>query len=76
MRLLTIFLAVFLISACTGTLKKEQPICTGTALIGGQESTVNIYKVRNIAGQTQYRAGYPFNWQWVGKNNFIRTTCS
>lgn len=76
MRLLTILLAVFLISACTGTLKKEQPICTGTALIGGQESTVNIYKVRNIAGQTQYRAGYPFNWQWVGKNNFIRTTCS
>ncbi|WP_393949999.1 phage exclusion lipoprotein Cor [Kluyvera intermedia] len=76
MRLLTIFLAVFLISACTGTLKKEQPICTGTAFIGGQESTVNIYKVRNIAGQTQYRAGYPFNWQWVGKNNFIRTTCS
>ena len=76
MRLLTILLALFLISACTGTLKKEQPICTGTVLIGGQESTVNIYKIRKIAGQTQYRAGYPFNWQWVGKNNFIRTTCS
>ncbi|WP_446667805.1 phage exclusion lipoprotein Cor, partial [Klebsiella pneumoniae] len=28
------------------------------------------------AGQTQYMAGYPFNWRWINKNNFISTTCN
>lgn len=66
---------ILLISSCSNTLNKEQPVCTGVAFIGGQESFVNIYNIRKVAGQTQYKAGYPFNWQWVGKNNFIRTTC-
>lgn len=76
MKYIALLLSLVFISACTGTLNKEQPICTGTALIGGQESAVNIYNVQKVAGQTQYKAGYPFNWQWVGKNNFIRTTCT
>lgn len=76
MKYAVLLLSVILISACSGSFKKEQPVCTGTALIGGKESAVNIYKVRKVAGQTQYKAGYPFNWQWVGKNNFIRTTCT
>ncbi|WP_431625569.1 phage exclusion lipoprotein Cor, partial [Enterobacter asburiae] len=25
--------------------------------------------------QTQYRAGDPFNWRWVGANTFTGTTC-
>ncbi|EGQ5255856.1 TPA: cor protein, partial [Enterobacter hormaechei] len=25
--------------------------------------------------QTQYRAGYPFNWSWVSANTFTSTTC-
>ncbi|WP_431625965.1 phage exclusion lipoprotein Cor, partial [Enterobacter hormaechei] len=25
--------------------------------------------------QTQYRAGYPFNWRWVSANTFTSTTC-
>ncbi|PZR19937.1 MAG: cor protein, partial [Citrobacter freundii] len=25
--------------------------------------------------QTEYRAGYPFNWRWVNKNNFTRSNC-
>lgn len=76
MKYVALLISILFISACSGVLKKEQPICTGTVLIGGQESSVNIYKVRKVAGQTQYKAGYPFNWQWVGKNNFIRTTCT
>ncbi|WP_417639809.1 phage exclusion lipoprotein Cor, partial [Citrobacter sp. FR21TF1AD3979] len=22
-----------------------------------------------------YRAGYPFNWRWVNKNNFTSSNC-
>lgn len=76
MKYVVLLISILFISACSGVLKKKQPICTGTVLIGGQGASVNIYKVRNVAGQTQYKAGYPFNWQWVGKNNFTRTTCS
>ena len=76
MKLTALVFFLFLISACSGTLQKQQPVCSGTALIGGQEVSVSIYNTRKIAGQTQYKAGYPFNWQWVGKNNFISDTCS
>ncbi|WP_431621802.1 phage exclusion lipoprotein Cor [Enterobacter asburiae] len=24
----------------------------------------------------EYKAGYPFNWRWVSKNNFTRSTCT
>lgn len=76
MKYALLLLSVVLISACSGAFKKEQSVCTGTAIIGGQEYAVNIYNIRKVAGQTQYKAGYPLNWQWVGKNNFIRTTCT
>ena len=75
MKYLVFIISLFFISACADSFKKEQPFCTGIALISGQESAVNIYSVRKVTGQTQYKAGYPFNWQWVGKNNFIRDTC-
>ncbi|HAS1493283.1 TPA: cor protein, partial [Enterobacter hormaechei] len=42
---------------------------------GGQESSVQIYGVRKQNNQTQYRAGYPFNWTWVSANTFTSTTC-
>ncbi|MCF2327629.1 phage exclusion lipoprotein Cor, partial [Enterobacter hormaechei] len=35
-----------LLSGCAGVIEKQQPVCTGTALIGGQESSVQIYGVR------------------------------
>lgn len=66
---------LFSITACSGVLEKQQPVCTGTALIGGQENTVQIYAVRKQNNQTEYRAGHPFNWRWVNKNNFTSTTC-
>lgn len=72
--ILCLFAAVAL-SGCAGVLDKQQPICTGTALIGGQENSVQIYGVRKQNNQTQFRAGYPFNWAWVSKNTFIRTNC-
>lgn len=75
MKYAMLLFTILLISSCSNTFNKEQPVCTGVAFIGGQESSVNIYNIRKVAGQTQYKAGYPFNWQWVGKNNFIRTTC-
>ncbi|WP_454834518.1 phage exclusion lipoprotein Cor [Rahnella aceris] len=72
--MMAIGLAV-LVSGCSGILEKQHPVCSGTALIGGQETSVQIYGVRQVAHQTQYQAGYPFGWRWVSKTNFIRTTC-
>ncbi|WP_458259212.1 phage exclusion lipoprotein Cor [Enterobacter asburiae] len=66
-----------LLSACSSPLiEKQTPVCEATALIGGNEESVQIYGVRKVANQTEYRAGYPFNWRWVSKNNFTRSTCS
>ncbi|AVZ14803.1 cor protein [Enterobacter hormaechei] len=53
------------LSGCAGLLDKQDPICSGVAMVGGQETTVQIYGIRKVVEQTQYRAGYPFNWQWV-----------
>lgn len=64
-----------LLSGCAGVIEKQQPVCTGTALVGGQESSVQIYGVRKQNNQTQYHAGYPFNWSWVSANTFTSTTC-
>jgi uncharacterized protein YceK len=66
---------VIMASGCAGMIEKQVPACFGTALIGGQETTVQIYGVREIASQTQYKAGDPFGWRWVSKTNFSRTTC-
>ncbi|VAF13097.1 Uncharacterised protein [Enterobacter hormaechei] len=64
------------LSGCAGLLDKQDPICSGVAMVGGQETTVQIYGIRKVVEQTQYRAGYPFNWQWVSANNFKSNTCS
>ncbi|WP_270655376.1 phage exclusion lipoprotein Cor [Enterobacter bugandensis] len=56
-------------------LQSGQPICSGTAYMGDHENTVMIYGVRKQNNQTQYRAGYPFNWRWVSANTFTSTTC-
>ena len=75
MKFLLIFSAILALSACSGILERKSPVCTATAMIGGQETSVSIYGVRKVANQTQYQAGYPFNLKWVSKTNFIRTTC-
>ncbi|QLY36026.1 cor protein [Citrobacter freundii] len=75
MKTLLIIPAVLALSACSGILERQSPVCTATAIVGGQEMSVSIYGVRKVANQTQYQAGYPFNWKWVSKTNFIRTTC-
>lgn len=64
-----------ILSGCAGVLEKQEPICSGTAIVGGQANTVQIYGVRKQNNQTQYRAGYPFNWRWVSANTFTGTTC-
>ena len=66
---------VLSLSACSGILEKQNPVCEATANIGGLPHTVQIYGVRTVANQIEYRAGYPFNWQWVNKNNFTTSTC-
>jgi len=71
---LIVFLMFFL-TGCSGFLEKQQPVCEGITLLSGEETTVQIYAIRHQANQTQYKAGYPFNWQWVSKNNFSRTSC-
>ncbi|WP_437888340.1 phage exclusion lipoprotein Cor [Phytobacter sp. V91] len=73
--LFVIFVSCFL-SACTGSLiEKQQPVCQATAMLGGQPQSVQIYGVRTVANQVEFRAGYPFNWRWVNKNNFTSSTC-
>lgn len=73
-KLLTISSVIYL-SGCAGLIEKQDPICTAQANIGGSETTVQIYGVRKVASQTQYKAGYPFNWKWVSKTNFTISTC-
>ncbi|ELZ9654118.1 cor protein [Citrobacter portucalensis] len=75
-KLSLLFTSFLLLAGCSGILEKQEPVCDGVALVGGQETNVFIYGIRKVANQTQYRAGYPFNWQWVGKNNFISTSCN
>lgn len=72
---ISILFTVALMSGCSGILEKQDSMCHGTAIISGKETSVQIYGVRKQVNQTQYKAGYPFNWQWVSKNNFTRTTC-
>lgn len=67
-KMIKILLAIALagvLTGCSGVLEKQQPVCSGTALIGGQETSVKIYGVRKVASQTQYKAGDPFGWRWV-----------
>lgn len=66
-----IIASAFLLSAC----QTMPPACSGTVRIGGQDTTVQVYGVRKVAKQTQYRAGYPFNWQWISAANFKDSTC-
>ncbi|UHM89867.1 phage exclusion lipoprotein Cor [Rahnella victoriana] len=73
--ILMVLTIVLLASGCAGVLEKQESVCSGTALIGGQEATVQIYSVRQVGSQTQYKAGDPFGWRWVSKANFISTTC-
>lgn len=73
-KLLTISSVIYL-SGCAGLIEKQDPICTAQANIGGSETTVQIYGARKVANQTQYKAGYPFNWKWVNKTNFTISTC-
>ena len=74
-KLVALALGALMLSGCAGVLEKQDPICSGTAIVGGQETTVQIYGVRKQNNQTQYRAGYPFNWRWLAANNFKTTTC-
>ena len=64
-----------LLSGCAGVIEKQQPVCSGTALIGGQENSVQIYGVRKQNKQPQSRAGYPFNGTGVSANTSTSTTC-
>lgn len=67
--------AVLAMTGCADAFQKQEPICTAQAMVGGQQTTVDIYGVKKVANQTHYRAGYPFNWKWVSKSNFSSTTC-
>ncbi|HCI6737364.1 TPA: cor protein [Klebsiella quasipneumoniae subsp. quasipneumoniae] len=74
--LLALTVCCFVLSACSGPLlEKQKPVCEASAMLGGQQQTVQIYGVRKVANQTEYRAGYPFNWRWVSKGNFTASTC-
>ncbi len=74
--IIIMFIISFVLSACSGPLlEKQTPVCQAELVLGGQPQSVQIYGVRNISNQTEYRAGYPFNWRWVNKNNFTRSNC-
>jgi uncharacterized protein YceK len=73
--ILMVLAIALMVSGCSGMLEKQEPVCAGVALVAGQETSVQIYGVRKVASQTQYKAGDPFGWRWVSKTNFISTTC-
>lgn len=74
--LFSVLLLALILSACSGPLlERQSPVCQATAVLGGLPRTVQIYGVRIIANQTEYKAGDPFNWRWVNKNNFSSSTC-
>lgn len=74
---LGVLLICCLLPACSeGLLEKQVPVCDAVTIMGGQEQKVMIYGVREIANQTEYKAGHPFNWRWVSKNNFTKSTCT
>ncbi len=76
MKIITLIIILgTVLTGCAGVLEKQQPICSGIAFVGGQEITVQIYDVRKVVKQTEYKAGQPFGWHWVSKANFISTTC-
>lgn len=69
-------IACLVLSACSGpVMEKLKPVCQAESVLGGQPQLVQIYGVRKVANQTEYRAGYPFNWRWVNKNNFTSSNC-
>lgn len=68
-------IAVVLALLLTGCVPKWEPQCQAIAYVGGKDTTVEIYGTRMWGKQVQYRAGYPFNWQWVSVNNFKYTNC-
>lgn len=70
--MLVILSSLFLFSCA----EKQPPICEASAMIGGVNHSVQVYGVRVVANQTEYKAGYPFNWRWVNKRNFTSSTCS
>lgn len=74
--LFTALLFAFVLTGCSDRfLEKQEPVCTATAMLGGLPQPVQIYGVRVVANQTEYKAGYPFNWRWVNKNHFTASTC-
>jgi uncharacterized protein YceK len=75
-KLFSIIIVALALSGCADVMKRQQPVCTASAVIGGQSALVQIYDVKKINGQTKYKAGYPFNWKWVSKNNFTDSTCN
>lgn len=74
MRAIILSLVLFA-AGCSSLVEQQTPVCDAVAMIGGQHTTVNIYGVRSVANQTQYKAGYPFNWRWVSRGNFVSSTC-
>lgn len=74
--IIIMFIISFVLSACSGpVLEKQKPVCQAELVLGGQPQSVQIYGVRKVVNQTEYRAGYPFNWRWVNKNNFTSSNC-
>lgn len=75
-KITTVLMFLFVLSGCSGQfLEKKAPVCEATAMLGGLPRTVQIYGVRVVAHQVEYKAGDPFNWRWVNKNNFTSSTC-
>lgn len=75
MKKLAVMILSILITGCAGILEKQEPVCYGISIIGGQETSIPIYGKRTQANQTQYKAGGPYSWHWVNKSNFTSTTC-
>lgn len=72
-KLIAVIAAAFALTGCA--VQKMEPICEASVKMAGGEYSVSVYDVRKVGKQTQYRAGYPFNFQYVNKANFTKSTC-
>ena len=72
---ISVILATLMVAGCSAMPERQPPVCTASAMIGGQMTTVQVYDIKEINGQTKYKAGYPFNWKYVSRDNFSRSTC-
>lgn len=65
----------FALLTVSGCQQLPEPVCYGTAKLGNEETTINIFDVKKQGRYTLYKADHHYNWRWVGPGAFDSITC-